>query len=79
MDEEADRFGLKPTRILGRIQQSQIEEADSSDFLLSPSRLVRDSFVEQGYEPERTAVVPYGVDLQRFHPLPEESELDGMF
>jgi glycosyltransferase involved in cell wall biosynthesis len=70
LGEEADRFGLRPIQSFRRIQQLQIEEASSSDFLLAPSHAVRDSFVERGYEPGRTGVLPYGVDLQRFHPLP---------
>jgi glycosyltransferase involved in cell wall biosynthesis len=77
--EEADRFGLKPTRRLRRIQQQQMEEAASSDFLLSPSRAVQDSYVRRGYEATRTAVLPYGVNWQRFHPLPSEKESDETF
>jgi glycosyltransferase involved in cell wall biosynthesis len=79
LGEEADRFGLKSTHSLTRIQELQIEEAGSSDFLLAPSRAVRDSFVQHGYEPARTAVLAYGADLQRFHPLPDGMELNGTF
>lgn len=77
--EEADRFGLKQFGALRSIQQLQIEEAHNSDFILAPSRSVRDSFVQQGYDPAKTAVLPYGVDLERFHPSPDGMKLNGTF
>jgi glycosyltransferase involved in cell wall biosynthesis len=79
MHEEAERLGLKRRRALYRIQERQIEEAAAADFLLAPSRIVRDSFVKRGYEQNRTAVLPYGVDLNRFRPLPNGTGLDRKF
>ena len=77
--EEAERWGLKARRSLYRIQQQQIEEATLTDFLLAPSRIVQDSFIKRGYEQLKTAVVPYGVDLDRFRPLPNGTKLDRRF
>lgn len=79
LDEEAERLGLKARHALSRIQERQIEEATLSDFLLAPSRIVRDSFVKRRYEKNRTAVLPYAVDLSRFHPIADAAESDHTF
>jgi glycosyltransferase involved in cell wall biosynthesis len=67
-NEEHERLGLKPIKRLFKIQERQLEEESSSDFLLAPSVVVRDSYVKRGYDPRRTAVLSYGVDLFRFRP-----------
>ena len=77
--EEAERLGLKVRRRLHAIQENQIEEAALADFLLAPSRIVRDSFVQRGYEQTKTAVLSYGVDLNSFHPLVNGRESNGTF
>jgi glycosyltransferase involved in cell wall biosynthesis len=77
--EEAERLGLKARRALQKIQELQVEEAASADFLLAPSRIVCDSFVKRGYDQSKTAVLPYGVDLERFCPLPNGTDLDRTF
>ena len=79
LNEEAERLGLKGIQQLQRIQERQIEESLASDFLLVASRIVRDSFVDQGYDASRTAVVPYGVDLNRFHPVAGQATPDKPF
>ncbi|MBF6571131.1 MAG: glycosyltransferase family 4 protein [Candidatus Binataceae bacterium] len=79
LDEEAERLGLKRVRRLFRIQERQIEESLASDFLLAPSRIVRDSYIDRGYDVSRSAVLPYGVDLNRFHPLAEQAKPDKTF
>jgi glycosyltransferase involved in cell wall biosynthesis len=79
LNEETERLGLKRTAQLYRAQERQIEESLASDFLLAPSRIVRDSFVDRGYRARRTAVLPYGVDLNRFHPGVEQDKLDKTF
>jgi len=79
LNEENERFGFKRTRGLSRIQERQIEESLASDFLLAPSRIVRDSYVSRGYDARRTAVLPYGVDLNRFHLMAEPAPPDKTF
>jgi glycosyltransferase involved in cell wall biosynthesis len=48
--------------------EKQLEELKLCEYLLAPSRFVRDSFTEKGFEVSRVTVLPYGVDLQRFQP-----------
>jgi glycosyltransferase involved in cell wall biosynthesis len=69
VEAERERLGLKRRKRLRRVHLAQNEEAALSDFLLAPSRIVRDSFVKRGYDVSRTAVLPFGVNLDRFKPL----------
>ena len=77
--EEAERWGLRANRSLDGTQKNQLQEAAWADFLLSPSRIVRDSFVKRGFPPGRTAVIPYGVDLNRFRPDRHEKKSQRTF
>ena len=82
LSEEHERLGLRAITGLLRIHERQVEEALASDFLLAPSKMVRDSFVARGYDSRRTAILPYGVDLERFHPrdtCDQEPETDRTF
>jgi glycosyltransferase involved in cell wall biosynthesis len=71
LSEEHERLGVKPITRLPTIHGRLLEEVAASDFLLAPSRIVRDSFVKRGYD-HCTATLAYGVDLHRFRPLSAE-------
>ncbi|MCH9050404.1 MAG: glycosyltransferase family 4 protein [Proteobacteria bacterium] len=43
-------------------------EALEADHILAPSEYVRDTLVAVGVEPKRIALLPYGVDVERFRP-----------
>jgi len=73
-EEEREALGLKRTGGLRRVELRQMEETAESAFLLAPSRIVRDSFVKRGYDARKTAVLPYGVDIDRFRPLAVRDE-----
>ena len=75
VEEEREALGLKPIGGLSRVELRQMEETAASDFLLAPSRIVRDSFVKRGYDARKTAVLHYGVDTDRFRPLEGRNEL----
>ena len=47
-----------------------IEEPKMASHLLAASSFTRNSLIENGRAAEDIAVVPYGVDLERFHPGP---------
>lgn len=44
------------------------DEAREADYVLVPSEFVRDTLLEQGVDPARIALLPYGVDAERFRP-----------
>ncbi len=50
------------------VGESMRMEALEADRILAPSDYVRDSLIEIGVEPERIAMLPYGVDPARFAP-----------
>ncbi len=49
------------------------EEAILADWILAGSEYVKESLVELGVFPSRIAVVPYGADTDRFHPVEKAS------
>ncbi len=51
-----------------REYKSLIEETRLASRFLVASSFTRESLIENGVEPSAIHVVPYGVDLQRFHP-----------
>jgi glycosyltransferase involved in cell wall biosynthesis len=52
------------------------EEPRMASHLLAASSFTRDSLIEHGAPPESISVVPYGVDLERFHPAPGRLRVD---
>ncbi|MEJ0070533.1 MAG: glycosyltransferase family 4 protein [Pseudomonadota bacterium] len=59
------------------IQQCR-DEALEADCVLAPSDYVRRTLIEQGVAPERIALVPFAVRVERFKP-PERPRQDGVF
>jgi starch synthase len=54
------------------------DEALEADCVLAPSDYVRRTLIEQGVAPERIALVPFAVRVERFKP-PERPRDDGVF
>ncbi len=48
-------------------------EPNAAAFALTASSFTRQTLVENGFAPERAFVVPYGVDLDRFQPAPQQN------
>lgn len=68
LQEENERLGLKPRRKPNTYQR-EIAEYHQADLIVVPSQFVADSFVSEGIPKEKLAIVPYGVNLQRFKPV----------
>ncbi len=51
-------------------------EPQMASHLLAASSFTRDSLIEHGIPAHRITVVPYGVDLRRFHPAPRRAVAD---
>lgn len=63
-----EALGLRyPDKLNGQTSKI-LEEIICCDFLLCPSEWVRSSYVARGFTRERTAVIPYGVNLEAFTP-----------
>ena len=64
--EFAESLTVPPVWIIERCRREALE----ADRVLVPSEYVRTTLVERGTAPDRIAVLPYGVDVERFHPQP---------
>lgn len=65
--EFAETLVVPPDWIIERCRVEALE----ADRVLVPSDYVRDTLIERGTKPERIAVIPYGVDIERFRPMPK--------
>jgi alpha-maltose-1-phosphate synthase len=66
--EFAESLTVPPASIVERCRREALE----ADRVLVPSDYVRRTLIERGTAPERIAVLPYGVDVERFRPQPRE-------
>ena len=57
-------------------EQRLDDEIELADIVLLGSGYARDSFLQQGVPAGKLRVVPYGVDLDVFHPMRQQSRLD---
>ncbi|MEP4035595.1 glycosyltransferase family 4 protein [Pseudophaeobacter sp.] len=80
LEEEYQRQGIA----IGprtRTFQREIDEYAAADLIVVASHLVKRSFLEEGIAPDKIAVVPYGVNVARFHPVgtPSAARFDILF
>jgi len=66
--EFAESLIVPPASIIERCRREALE----ADRVLVPSEYVRRTLLERGTAPDRIAVLPYGVDVERFRPQPRE-------
>jgi alpha-maltose-1-phosphate synthase len=68
---EHRRWGVDFVGVDPRIVEREEDEYDTADCITVPSSFVRDTFLARGVAAAKVRVVPYGVDLARFHPVDE--------
>ena len=80
LQEENARLGLKPRRQPNTFHR-EIKEYDLADLIVVPSQFVANSFISEGIPVEKIAIVPYGVNLEMFHPAgkPPENSFEIIF
>jgi glycosyltransferase involved in cell wall biosynthesis len=75
--EEAKRapeFAETMPRLPAAIVERHCAEIAEAERILVPSDYVRQTLVARGADPERIAVLPYGVDVTRFRPVPRRAD-----
>lgn len=79
-DEHA-RWGLPFPGVDPRIIEREEAEYATADAITVPSSFVRDTFIASGVPATKVKLLPYGVDLQRFHPAgqPRAGHFDLLF
>lgn len=80
LTEENARAGL-PSRKRPSTYQREIDEYATADLIVVPSEIARRSFVEEGISERKVKVVPYGVNVDRFHQvgMPDAAYFDILF
>ncbi|HDR9277111.1 glycosyltransferase family 4 protein [Burkholderia vietnamiensis] len=71
LSAEEDKRGLPRVERINRQQRRLIEEVEMYDYILAPSSIVRDSFIQHGVPDSIIKVIPYAANVTRFHPLEE--------
>jgi glycosyltransferase involved in cell wall biosynthesis len=76
-----DFAGSLPAAVVDWLVERCSGEARMADLVLAGSEYVKSSLIELGVDPSRIAVIPYGVDTERFCPLrrPCDSEFRLLF
>jgi glycosyltransferase involved in cell wall biosynthesis len=79
LEEEHERFGLRPPARLRRLVERSVAEYDAADYVRIPSEFVRRSFIAEGVLEGKLVQGPFGVDLERFAPSPEPERFTALF
>ena len=61
-------------RIDPRVVEQELQEYEECDLITVPSDFVYRTFVEKGVAKEKLRLVPYGVDLSLFRPVPKRNK-----
>ncbi|HID52436.1 MAG TPA: glycosyltransferase family 1 protein [Anaerolineae bacterium] len=67
LEEEYGRWGRTFPWPQASLERS-LKEYEWADYILVPSQFAYDSFLDQGFAPERLLLIPFGVDTERFRP-----------
>jgi len=59
------------------LMENEEAEANEATLITVPSHFVKQTFIDQGTDPGKIRVVPYGVSLQEFYPI--ETPVDSCF
>jgi glycosyltransferase involved in cell wall biosynthesis len=68
MEEEFERWGLVFGDMYDRGCRKELAEYDAADAITVPSRFCRQTFVNEGVDPEKVKVIPYGIPTETFFP-----------
>jgi glycosyltransferase involved in cell wall biosynthesis len=69
LHEEYSRWNLQWNRVHPWLIENEEAEADAATFITVPSDFVKQTFINQGTDPAKLRVVPYGVALNEFYPV----------
>lgn len=73
LQEEYELLGLPP-RVLPRTYKREIAEYAQADLIVVPAQFVADTFIQEGIDSKKIAVVPYGVNLSVFNKIAEPAK-----
>jgi alpha-maltose-1-phosphate synthase len=73
--EEFAKQGLPYQPIPKWAIQDELDEYAMADLITVPSYFAYKSFIDKGMAPEKVAIVPYGVNLTEFKPMPKTDDV----
>jgi len=79
LDEEHERFGLRPPRHLRKLIERCVTEYLAADYVRVPSAFARRTFVDEGFPDDQLVQCPLGVDAERFAVRPEPDRFTVLF
>lgn len=68
MVEEHAAWGVAFEGVDPRVIAREEAEYEQADLITVPSSAARQSFIDRGFDAAKVGLLPYGVDLERFHP-----------
>lgn len=71
IEREHQKWGIEFVGVDPRIIAREEAEYAQADLITVPSTASRQSFLDRGFAKDKVVVLPYGVDLERFHPQGE--------
>ncbi|RQS69224.1 glycosyltransferase [Burkholderia sp. Bp8963] len=79
LTDEENKRGLEKEARINRQQRRLIEELKMYDYVLAPSAIVRESFIQHGISPDIIKVIPYAANVKRFKPLEKDKKSKDRF
>jgi starch synthase len=79
LKEEHERLGLDATLPGQSYIRKLLAEYSIADVLIVPSSFAKATFLERGFDAERTLVVPYGIDRPKGIPRPQDGRFRVLF
>ncbi|HBS47689.1 TPA: hypothetical protein DEO28_04995 [Candidatus Dependentiae bacterium] len=67
LQEEFELYGVKAKPINQKNIEKMVKEYEVADYIMTPAKHVRDSFIRQNISQSKLLKVPYGVDFERFY------------
>lgn len=58
-----------------RVIDKEMEEYATANYIALPSRFAMQTFIDKGVSKEKLIHVPYGVNLESFHPAPKQDKI----
>ncbi len=74
MAEEHSLWKVPYRQIDARVVERELQEYQECDLIAVPSDFVYRTFIEKGVAKEKLRLVPYGVDLSLFRPVPKRDK-----
>jgi starch synthase len=72
LDDEHKLWNLTPQYFdMGKPMELALSEYEEADAVVVPSSWAKETFIQRGVSADKVYVIPFGVDLSLFHPLPK--------